>query len=308
MENSYVVGNNLDQIKLLPSESVSLVYADPPYNTGRDFGDFQDSFKDMREYAFSFLKPVLIECKRVLKKDGNIILHVEPNNSHYVRLAMDEVFGENNFRNEIIWCSGGNKTSLKSLARFHDNLLLYTKSSKSIYNPEYKPYDEEYASKCSIKKCPIRKTDYVTTAAHTSQPDVIPRPNLRYEWNGHALQWYVTKDKMQMLHDDGRLEYNKKGIPRFKKYLNEMKGIPVRDLWTDINQIQSGEKLDYATQKPVKLLQRIVKMYSNEGDTVLDPFAGSGTTGRACISLGRKYILLDINEKGKNIFLESISG
>ena len=85
-----------------------------------------------------------------------------------------------------------------------------------------------------------------------------------------------------------------------------MKGIPVRDLWTDINQIQSGEKLDYATQKPVKLLERIVKMYSNSGDVVLDPFAGSGTTGRACINTGRNYILFDINEKAKSVFLESI--
>lgn len=306
MINSYTVGNSLEELKKLKDESVSLIYADPPYNTGRDFGDFKDSFKDMNDYAFNFLKPILVECKRVLKNDGNIILHVEPKNSHYVRFALDQVFGENKFRNEIIWCSGGNKTSSKALARFHDSLLLYTKSTKSIYNPEYKPYDEQYASKCNIKLCNFRKLEYVTTAAHTSQPNVIPRPNLRYEWNGHNLQWYVTKERMQGLHNDNRLQYNKKGIPRFKKYLSEMKGIPIRDLWTDISQIQSGEKLDYATQKPIKLLQRIIKMYSNEGDNVLDPFAGSGTTGRACVKLKRNYILFDTNPKAKQVFIDSL--
>jgi DNA modification methylase len=304
--NEYVVGNSLEELKKLQDDSVNLIYADPPYNTGRDFGDFTDSFKDMKDYAFNFLKPILVECKRVLKKDGNIILHVEPKNSHYVRFALDEVFGENNFKNEIVWCSGGNKTSSKNLARFHDTLLLYGKSKNSVFNPEYKPYDDGYADRCTVKVCSVRNLQYVTTAAHTSQPNVIPRINLRYEWNGNHLQWYVTKERMEKLHNDNRLEYNKKGIPRFKKYLSEMKGIPVRDLWTDINQIQSSEKLDYATQKPVKLLERIVKMYSNEKDIVLDPFAGSGTTGRACINQNRNYILFDINPKGKSVFEDSI--
>jgi DNA modification methylase len=104
---------------------------------------------------------------------------------------------------------------------------------------------------------------------------------------------------MKELDSQKRLEYNANGIPRVKKYLHEMDGIPVRDLWIDINQIQGSEKLDYATQKPVKLLERIVNMFSNKGDLVLDPFAGSGTTGRACINTNRNYIMLDINSKGK---------
>jgi DNA modification methylase len=130
--------------------------------------------------------------------------------------------------------------------------------------------------------------------------------NLRYEWNGHQKQWYVTNDKMENLHNDNRLSYNKKGIPRIKRFLDEMDGIPLRDLWTDISNTQRKEKLDYATQKPVKLLERIVKLYSNEGDICMDIFAGSGTLGRACINQKRKYLLMDINEDGKTIFEESI--
>jgi DNA modification methylase len=113
-------------------------------------------------------------------------------------------------------------------------------------------------------------------------------------------------DKMRELDSSNRLEYNSNGVPRVKKYLHEMEGIPVRDLWLDINQIQGNEKLDYATQKPVKLLERIINMFSNKGDLVLDPFAGSGTTARACLNTNRDYVMLDINIKGKEIFEKSL--
>ena len=111
---------------------------------------------------------------------------------------------------------------------------------------------------------------------------------------------------MEKLHNEDRLSYNQKGVPRVKKYLEEMEGIPVRDLWLDINQIQGSEKLDYATQKPVELLERIVRMYSDESDNVLDPFAGSGTTARACLKTNRGYVMMDFNEKGLDIFNSSI--
>ena len=112
---------------------------------------------------------------------------------------------------------------------------------------------------------------------------------------------------MQKLDKENRLKYNKRGIPRIKRYLHEMDGIPIRDVWNDISNIQSKEKLDYATQKPVKLLERIIKMFSSEKDTVLDIFAGSGTTGRASLATNRNYILFDISEKGKSVFLNSLS-
>ena len=114
---------------------------------------------------------------------------------------------------------------------------------------------------------------------------------------------------MQKLHDDNRLEYSSNtGIPRVKKFLDEMDGIPVKDVWNDIKQIQGVEKLDYATQKPVALLNRIVNMFSNEGSTVLDPCAGSGTLGRSAMLTGRNYILFDLNEDGKALFNKTIDG
>ena len=155
--------------------------------------------------------------------------------------------------------------------------------------------------------CSVRNMKYNTSALVNRQPNVVSRPNLRYEWNGNHLQWHISKERMQMLHDDNRLEYSKStGIPRVKKYLEEMDGIPVKDVWSDIKQIQGNEKLDYATQKPVALLNRIVSMFSNDGSTVLDPCAGSGTLGRSAILLNRNYILFDLNSNGKDLFEKSI--
>ena len=304
-ENKYIVGDNLKLLEEIPNECCALVYLDPPYNTGRDFNDFKDKFASMQAYADDFLLPRLKECHRILKKDGNIVVHVEPRNSHYVRFALDKAFGGGNFRNEIAWKSGGNAKNKSKLGRFHDTIIVYGKSKKPIYNPEYLPYDDAYKKSSSAKEEEETGRWHVTTAIHNSQPDINPRMNLRYEWNGHHKQWYVCKEKMQVLHDDNRLHYNKRGVPRIKRYLDEMCGIPVRDLWIDINQIQGAEKLDYATQKPVKLLERIVKLYSNKGDLILDPFAGSGTIGRAAIIHERKYVMLDINPKGKEVFEES---
>ena len=260
----------------------------------------------MSSFRDGFLKPRIEQCKRILKNSGNIVIHVDPTISHHVRMVLDELFGEKLFVNEVAWVTGGNAKNKKKMNRFHDSIICYRKSNKSIFNPQYKPYDEEYRKRSSVKVCEITEKEYVTTAIHNSQPHINPRMNLRYEWNGHENQWYVTKEKMQNLHDENRLHYNKKGVPRIKRYLEEMDGVPVRDVWSDINNTQAGEKLNYATQKPVKLLERIVKMFSNPGDIVLDPFAGSGTTGRASINLDRRYILFDINEKGKQVFLESI--
>jgi DNA modification methylase len=294
--NMYTVGDNISLLKGISNESIDMIYMDPPYNTGRNFYYFQDKFADFPK----FIEERLVECHRILKKDANIIIHVEPRISHHIRVICDKLFGESNFQNEIVWHSGGNAKNKYQLGRNHDTIIVYSKSAKSKFFPLYKPYTEEH--KKSQKMCPIHKKLYGTSAAHNSQPEVNPRPNLTYEWNGNTRQWYFSKERMKSLHDDNRLEYNEKGIPRIKRFLDEMEGIPVRDTWDDISSIQNGEKTKYATQKPIKLLERIVSLYSAEGDTCLDPFAGSGTLGRACKKMNRSYILFDINPEAKEVF------
>ena len=298
--DAFKVGDNLELLKILGDESIDMVYLDPPFNTGRDFYYFQDKFANFNQ----FMKERLTECCRVLKKDGNIIVHVEPRISHHIRVICDQLFGESNFKNEIVWHSGGNSKNKYQLGRNHDVLIVYGKSSKTKFFPLYKDYTEEY--KKGLKMCPFHQKLYSTSAAHNSQPEVNPRPNLTYEWNGNVRQWYLTKEKMQVLHDENRLEYNEKGIPRIKRFMVEMEGIPVRDTWDDISSIQNGEKTKYATQKPIKLLERVVRLYSQEGDTCLDPFAGSGTLGRACRNLKRNYVLFDINPEAKEVFDKAV--
>ena len=305
INNNYYIGDNLELLKKLQDNSINLIYFDPPYNTGRNFYDFNDKFKTINDYI-NFIKERVIECKRVLKKNGNIIIHIEPKISHYFRIICDDIFGYKNFKNEIVWQTGGNSKNKYQLNRFHDTIIVYSKSSKSTFNPIHFPYDDEYKKKSNVKYCNIHKKEYITTALYNSQPDVNPRPNLRYDWKGYKKQWYVNKKKMTELDKDNRLEYNKKGIPRIKRFLDEMEGIPLRDIWIDIKNIQSKEKLNYATQKPVLLLERIIKLYSNEKDLCLDIFAGSGTLGRGCINVKRNYLLFDINKKGKDIFEKSI--
>jgi DNA modification methylase len=295
-KNSFYIGDNIDLFKKIKNETIDMIYLDPPYNTGRNFYYFKDRFDDFPK----FIEERIYECHRILKNDGNIIIHVEPRISHHIRVICDKIFGCNNFMNEIVWHSGGNAKNLYQLGRNHDTIIVYSKSSKSKFYPLYKSYTDEY--KKNLKLCPYHNKLYSTSAAHNSQPDVNPRPNLRYEWNGNTLQWYFCIDKMKSLHDDNRLEYNKKGIPRIKRFMDEMQGIPIRDTWDDISSIQNGEKTKYATQKPIKLIERILLLYSTEGDLCLDPFAGSGTLGRACINLKRDYILFDINPEAKLVF------
>ena len=305
MLNEYTIGDSRELLKQVDANTVDLIYIDPPYCTGRDFYHFDDRFKSSADYRELLMRPLLKECHRVLTDCGNIVVHVEPKISHHIRIVLDDIFGEKRFKNEIVWISGGNHKSKKQLQRNHDTIIVYQKGAESIYNSEHKEYDDDTVRKA--KMCPIHKKIYNTSALVNRQPNVVSRPNLRYEWNGNDLQWHISKERMQMLHDDNRLEYSPiTGIPRVKKFLDEMDGIPVKDVWSDIKQIQGVEKMDYATQKPVALLNRIVNMFSNQNSIVLDPCAGSGTVGRSCILTGRQYILFDINNDGKMLFEKSI--
>lgn len=306
VSNNFYIGDNLNLLKEISRETIDLIYFDPPYNTGRHFYDFDDKFKSKEDYL-RFIEERIKECHRVLKKTGTLVIHIEPKISHHFRILCDDIFGDNNFRNEIVWQTGGNAKNKHKLNRFHDTIIVYSKTQKQTFNPVYFEYDEKYKKSSNVKFCEIHKKDYTTTALYNAQPEINPRPNLRYEWNGFAKQWYVSKDKMEKLHKENRLEYNKQGVPRIKRFLDEMEGVPLRDVWCDITNIQSGEKIQYATQKPVKLLERIMELYSNENDVCLDIFAGSGTLGRACINKKRQYILFDINIKGRELFLESLT-
>ena len=173
VENKYIVGDNLDILKSIDSE-YDFCYIDPPYNTGRDFGDFGDSFKDMDKFI-QFMKPRLQLIHDRLKDTGNLIVHVDSIASHYLKVCLDSIFGIKNFKNELIITTSNMKAVRKKLMRSHDVLLVYCKNiNKSKYYQQYTPYPDN-GTKGKIDE----RGEYSTSAAKNSQPNVIVRPNLR---------------------------------------------------------------------------------------------------------------------------------
>ncbi len=234
----------------------------------------------------------LVELHRVLKSNGSLYLHCDPTASHYLKIVLDTVFGAENFRNEIIWKRTSAHSDAKTLGNSHDVLLFYSKSNEIIWNKQYQPYNQDYI------KSHYR---YVDENGRKFRTDNLTATSLSgggytYAWNGVTKIWRCPIHKMQELHDSGRLHYTKSGSVEYIRYLDEMPGTPLQDLWDDLSPInsQSAERLGYPTQKPLELLERIIQASSNEGDVVLDPFCGCGTAVHAAQSLKREWIGIDI--------------
>lgn len=233
---------------------------------------------------------------KLLKPTGSFYLHCDPTMSHYLKIVCDLIFGEKNFRNEIVW----QRTNSKGLAftRFaqnHDVILYYSKSSKMVWNPIYLPHNEEYLKK-------FFKYVEEGTGRRYSLGDLVnpntDRPNLTYEFLGITRVWRWTRDRMQEAYDKGLVIQNKPGsVPRLKRYLDEQEGTPIDDNWIDIsaNKLGKSERLGYPTQKPEVLLERIIQASSNEGDIVADFFCGCGTAVAVAQRLNRKWLGVDIS-------------
>lgn len=242
----------------------------------------------------------LVELHRVLKPTGSLYLHCDPTASHYLKVILDSIFGVENFRNEIIW----ERTTAKShatrrLPSNHDTILCYQKSDQATWNSDaaFIPYDHDNLDQKTSGKYTHRDKDgrlYRLDNLINPNPD---RPNLTYEFLGVTKVWRWTKDRMQKAYDDGLVIQTKAGtVPQLKRYLDEQRGRPVGDVWTDIEPLnsQAKERLEYPTQKPLSLLERIILTSSNPGDIVLDPFCGCGTAIAAAQKLGRHWLGIDI--------------
>lgn len=240
----------------------------------------------------------LIKLRRVLKPSGSLFLHCDASASHYLKIIMDEVF-DGTFRNEIIWRrSTGKSLMTRRLPTNHDVLLFYA-GEGNTWNDEHAflPYDptnlpEKTAAKYSHKDVDGRV--YRFDNLINPNPD---RPNLTYEFLGVTRVWRWTRERMQEAYEQGLVVQSAPGrVPQLKRYLDEQRGIPFDDVWTDIPPLnsQAQERLHYPTQKPLALLERIIKIASNPGDVVLDPFAGCGTAIEAAQRLGRHWIGIDV--------------
>jgi len=253
---------------------------------------------DMMAYL-AMMAPRLVELRRVLKPTGSIYLHCDPTASHYLKLLLDAVFGPRCFRTEIIWkrssAHSDTKQGRRQHGRIHDVILFYTKTDDWRWNPLHTPYDQEYIDK--FYKHVEEKTGRRYTLDNITGPGGARKGNPRYEFMGVTRYWRYSREKMDELMREGRIVQAKPGlVPRYKRYLDEMPGVPLQDVWTDLKPVGSRakERLGYPTQKPESLLERIIETSSRKGDLVLDPFCGCGTTVAVAHRLGRRWIGIDI--------------
>jgi DNA modification methylase len=302
-------GDNLEQLVKLPDACIDLIYIDPPFNSNRNYEVFWGETREKRSFDdrhastqayIDFMRPRCMRLARVLKKTGSFYYHCDWHASHYVKVMLDQIFGENNFVNEIVWkrtSAHGNVG--KRYAITEDRILFYANSKDWTWNPPYLAYSEEYiASHYGQKEegsgRPFTTRDLTASMQRASQSQI-------YDWKGFRPPptrcWAYTKENMEKLQADGKLVYSERGMPRLKLYLDEMSGTPCDTVWIDIPPLnsQAEERLGYPTQKPLALLERIIKASSNQNDIVLDAFCGCGTALVAAQNLKRQWIGIDIS-------------
>jgi site-specific DNA-methyltransferase (adenine-specific) len=268
-----------------------------PDQVGRMIESFRSFIGNNQMMAYLVMMAVrLKELHRVLKPIGSLYLHCDPTASHYLKILLDAIFGAQNYRNEIIWKRTSGRKSVTQFGRIHDVILFYTKTTSTnvIWNsPEIK-----------LKRDNVRGHDVIVSDGEAYRlsdlsgggqgpPRVfdgreIPPPQGRH--------WMYDQLEIDRLTAEGRIIFNRNGVPRLKNILSDEIAISVNDVWIDIDPINSAaaERLGYPTQKPVALLERIISASSNEGDLVLDPFCGCGTTIAAAQKLGREWRGIDI--------------
>ena len=256
----------------------------------------------------SYMTERLLVMRGILKPTGSIYLHCDPTASHYIKVMMDGIFGHDNFRNEIIWKRTSAHNSTKGWGPIHDTLLFYSRGSNYTWNRTFQPYDTEYVKnfyRYSDSKGQYRVGDLTgagATKGESGQPWRNITPGNRHwaiprSFPGSEILPESTLAALDMLDKMGRIHWPvKDGKPGFKRYLHEMPGMVLQDLCLDIRPIsaQARERLGYATQKPLALLERIIKASSKEGDVVFDPFCGCATTIEAAHKLGRQWVGVDI--------------
>lgn len=318
--NKIFWGDNLQVMSHLLKEyrgKVQLVYIDPPFDSRANYKKqikiknktaISDSLSfEEKQYSdiwtndeyLQFMYERIILIRELLSDTGMLFLECDPTRGHYIKVILDEVFGQDNFVNQVIWkrtfSHGDMGQGAKHLGRLHDTIFMYRKSANLQMNTVYTPYSEKYVKdfyKYTDKDG--RKYRLVSLLG----PGGAAKGNPYYEFLGVSRYWVHSKAKMQELYEKGIIIQTKPGaVPQKKRYLDEAPGVPLQDIWTDISAVQGGalENQNYPTQKPEALLDRIIQVASNPGDIVFDCFMGSGTTQAVAMKLGRKFIGADIN-------------
>jgi len=278
--DSYTLVNQdcLETSKKLPDSSIDLIYVDPPFFSNRvyEFNGYlyEDKWVNIFEYL-DWIKPRLREFHRILKNTGTIYIHCDWHASHYLKVQADELFDRRNFLNEIIWkrqsCHNNTRQGSRHFGRIHDTILVYTKSSRYTWNQQYTNYEDSYVKK--TYRFVETETERMYALGDLTAPGGAAKGNAKYKFLGVERYWRYSKAKMFQLFVNGKIHFKKGTVPLLKRYLDEMKGRSVQDLWTDIKPI-SSRKMQYPTQKPERLLKRIINTSSDPRQVIYDPFSG----------------------------------
>jgi DNA modification methylase len=272
-----------------------------PYDVADALGAFRTLLGENDAMAYLVnMAPRLVELRRVLKASGSLYLHCDPTMSHYLKVMLDAIFGPQNFRNEVVWQRTTSKgAASRRLPSNHDVLLAYQRSGQATWNNDsaFIAYDEADLDEKTAGKYNKRESDGRLYRLSALEGPSDPRPNLTYEVMGVTRRWRWSKERMQQAIRDGIVVQTKPGtVPQMKRYLDEMKGKPLGDVWADIFPLnsQAVERLGYPTQKPVALVERVIALASGPDDVVLDPFCGCGTTIDAAVRQERRWIGIDV--------------
>ena len=309
--NMLIFGDNLQAMKTLLAQKkagslrnadgtpgVRLIYIDPPFATKQEFrgSKEQKAYQDKIGGAqfVESLRQRLVLLFELLTTDGSLFLHLDTRKVHYIKVILDEILGESNCRNEIVWKRQSAHSDSSKCGAIHDNILFYTKSSQWVWNEVLTPPSPDYIEQFFDQVEPETNRRY---ARRDISAGGLSGGGYEYEFGGVKRLWRCPPSTMERYEAEGRLHWPKRrgGVPRLKRYLDEFEGVPLQDVWSDVRVIhnRSRERVGYPTQKPEALLERIVKASSNPGDIVLDAFAGSGTALAVADKLGRRWIGID---------------
>lgn len=325
--NRLVYGDNLlvmqsllagDPATGLPSMrgKIDLIYIDPPFDSKADYRTkivlpgldldqkpavieqfaYADTWKDGTDSYLRMICPRLMLMRELLSDNGSIYVHLDWHVGHYVKIIMDEIFGKDNFVNEIIWQRTGAQNNPSQFGTNYDQIYFYQKSIQRIWNEQYEAYDDEHLET-------YFKRDEKGRLFRLNNPT-------GQGWQDHARDfgkglmkppagrhWSIKQDQIDEWIKEGRVVFTKSGYPFIKKYADELPGKALQSIWTDcIPARKSSELVGYNTQKPRKLLERIISASSNQGSIVADFFMGSGTLGEVAEKLGRKWIISDLGK------------
>jgi DNA modification methylase len=309
-------GDNLEQLAKLPDGCVDLIYIDPPFNSNRNYEVFWGETKEKRSFEdrhestqayIDYMRPRCVELARVLKNTGSFYYHCDWHASHYVKVMLDQIFGEGHFRGEIVWRRTNSRTHPTHWPRLHDNIFLYVGAKKGyVFHPLEVPGSVESTPHTLITGADGSKynTSDLTGAGVTKEGE-SGKPWRGFDPSGFGRHWGYSPSQMEEWDQAGRIHWPKKkgsagGFPRLideEPFQEDARMVQVGSVWTDIDRLNqtAKERLGYPTQKPLALLERIIRASSNPNDIVLDAFCGCGTALVAAQNLKRQWIGIDIS-------------